>query len=105
MCGSSEPRAILTWPSATETVRPAGMALTSPPLGPFPRTFSASALTSTPLGIATGIFPMRDTVGFSSPDVAEHFAAEAGLPPLLLRHDSLRRQHDPHPWPSAPPWN
>src|SRR5262245_38169985 len=96
MCGSSEPRAIFTCPSATATVSPDGMALTSSPLGPLTRTFSASALTSTPLGIATGIFPMRDTVGFSSPDVAEHFAAEAGLPRLLVRHDALRGRHDRH---------
>src|SRR5262245_57929512 len=96
MCGSSEPRAIFTCPSATATVRPDGMALTSSPLGPLTRTFSASALTSTPLGIATGIFPMRDTVEFSSPDVAEHFAAEARLPRRLVRHDALRGRHDRH---------
>src|SRR5262249_62349476 len=97
MCGSSEPRAIFTCPSATATVRPDGLVLTSSPLGLLTRTFSASALTSTPLGIATGIFPMRDTIGFSSPDVAEHFAAEARLPRGLVGHDALGGRHDGRP--------
>src|SRR5262245_61531493 len=98
MCGSSLPRAIRTCPSATDTVSPAGMALTSSPFGPLTRTFPASALTSTPLGIATGIFPMRDTAvtPSNSPDVAENFAAQTLLAGDLVGHDALRGRDDGH---------
>jgi hypothetical protein len=78
-CGSSLDRETLTCPSAIETVIPAGMAFVSSPLGPLTRTLFSSAETSTPLGITTGILPIRDTDALSlpSPDVAEDFAAQA----------------------------
>jgi len=41
--------------------RPGGIRLASSPLGPLTRTNSPSARTSTPLGMTTGIFPIRDT--------------------------------------------
>src|SRR4051794_9085862 len=89
-----------TSPSSMATVRPSGIALTSSPLGPLTRTWRASVRTSTPLGITTGILPMRDTVVLSSPDVAEHFATETRLARHPVGNDSLRRGHDGHAQPA-----
>jgi hypothetical protein len=60
-CGWSPERAMRISPSSIETVRPGGMRLESSPLGPLTFRRLPSLLTSTPFGITTGIFPMRDT--------------------------------------------
>src|SRR5215467_4739365 len=76
---------------------PGGMRLTSSPLGPFTRTDSASARTSTPFGIVTGAFPTRDTMDSPSlPDVGQDLAADARRARLLAGRDPLRRRHDGH---------
>src|SRR5690606_37385552 len=57
-------------------------------------------VTSTPSGISTGILPMRDTGApprppkMSLPNVANHFAADAGFASFLVAHHALRRRQD-----------
>src|SRR4051794_3555619 len=61
------------------------------PRGPLTRTTSGSIETVTPLGTAMGCFPIRD---IRSPDVCDHFAADALPARLVARHHALRRGDD-----------
>src|SRR5215475_6906499 len=65
----------------------------SSPLGPLTWTWRPSMETSTPLGMAIGIRPMRDMAG-SLPDVGEDFPAYALLLGLLVGHQAGRRRDD-----------
>src|SRR6516225_2463465 len=67
----------------------------SSPFGPFTWTLRPSTVTSTPLGITTGIRPIRDMAG-SLPDVGEDFPAHALLVRLLVGHQTRRRRDDRH---------
>src|SRR5438034_6379432 len=63
------------------------------PLGPLTVTSRPSMVTSTPLGIVTGIRPIRD-IAVSSPDVGEDFPAHAALDRLLVGHQATRGRDD-----------
>src|SRR5512141_929210 len=86
--GRSELRVMMSWfvsieiPIKLENVR------SSSPLGPFTRTRVPFRSTVTPLGISTGIRPMRDTI-YLLPDLAEDLAAHAQLTSTCAGHDSL----------------
>src|SRR3954453_14793955 len=62
------------------------------PRGPLTRTSSGSIVTVTPLGTGMGCFPIRDIS--ASPDVGDHFAADALAARLVTGHDALRRRDD-----------
>src|SRR4051812_22288388 len=64
----------------------------SSPLGPLTRTTSGSMNTSTPVGTGMGSFPIRLIAG--SPDVRDHFAADAFPARVVAGHDALRSGHD-----------
>src|SRR2546427_4353765 len=63
-----------------------------------PLTLICSALidTSTSCGTEIGIFPTRDISFSPLGDVAEHFAADAGLARLAVGHHALGRGDDGH---------
>src|SRR5215468_10658332 len=63
------------------------------PLGPRTVTSRPSMVTSTPLGIVTGIRPIRD-IAVSSPDVGEDFPAHALPDRLLVGHQATRGGDD-----------
>src|SRR5215469_6586426 len=65
----------------------------SSPLGPLTWTWRPLMETSTPLGMAIGIRPIRDMAG-SLPDVGEDFPAYALLLGLLVGHQAGRRRDD-----------
>src|SRR5215471_8712940 len=69
------------------------MRFVSSPLGPLTRTSSRSAFTSTPLGMATGIFPIRDTAKLL-PNLTEDLAAQPRLARLPAAGDPLRCGND-----------
>src|SRR5688572_11089330 len=67
-----------------------------PPV-PFTLIWSSLIDTSTPCGMATGIFPTRDIFWFPPlGDVAEHFAAGTGSAGLAVGHHALGRRDDRH---------
>src|SRR6187402_371449 len=76
----------------TANVTPGGMRCFRVPFGPFTSTAPACTVTVTPLGTAMGFLPIRDIA--SSPDVAEHFAADTGLHRVAARHHALRGRED-----------
>src|SRR5512139_1271339 len=87
----------LILPSAFLTVTSEFTGRTSVPSEPLTLICSAVIDTSTPLGMAIGIFPTRDMCFFPFlRDVAEHFAADAGLACLAVGHHTLRRGDDGH---------
>src|SRR5512146_2621097 len=67
----------------------------SSPLGPLTRTWLPFRSTVTPLGISTGIRPMRDT-SYLLPDLAQDLAAHAQLAGACAGHDSLGSGQDRH---------
>src|SRR5512143_2291317 len=67
----------------------------SSPLGPFTWTWVPFRSTVTPLGISTGIRPMRDT-SYLLPDLAQDLAAHAQLAGARAGHDSLGSGKDRH---------
>src|SRR5579872_2009746 len=90
--GSSVARVASSRPSASAKVMPAGCACRSWPFGPLTSTAPSTTFTVTPLGIAMGFLPIRDISRL--PDVAEHFAADAGLHGRAAGHDAARRRQD-----------
>src|SRR6478736_600500 len=66
------------------------------PLGPLTETFWPSIVTSTPLGTATGCFPMRDMASSPSPHVREDFAAHALSCRLTVGQQARGRGDDRH---------
>src|SRR5690348_14459589 len=75
----------------------------SSPLGPLTVTWRPLIVTSTSLGTATGIRPIRD-IALSSPDVGEDFPAYAAPDRLPVGHqatgggDDGDAQSAEHPW-------
>src|SRR5215472_6143910 len=63
------------------------------PFGPLTRTWRPLIVTSTPLGMTTGVRPIRD-IADSLPDVGEDFPAHAFLLRLLVGHQTGRRRDD-----------
>src|SRR5215468_998516 len=80
-------------PSLWDTSMGSATSSESLPLGPVTVTSRPSMVTSTPLGIATGIRPIRD-IAVSSPDVGEDFPAYAALDRLLVGHQATRGGDD-----------
>src|SRR6202049_4401244 len=70
---------------------PAGYACRSLPFGPWTSTAPSSTLTVTPLGIVIGFLPIRDII---SPDIAQHFAADADLDGFAPGHHAARGRED-----------
>src|SRR5438445_6902850 len=98
-CFSSLSRPMRTSLPSMMTERPRGIRFDSSPFGPLTRTNSASACTSTPFGIATGILPTRDTFNLL-PNVAEDLAAETLFARLPASDNSLGSRHDRHAQPA-----
>src|SRR5687768_12380290 len=90
---SSSGRWNFTTLSSTFIVMPAMMGVCNEPLGPLTTTASPSWRTSTPFGSGISFFPIRD-MALSLPDLAEHFAADAGLRGLDAREDALGGRDD-----------
>src|SRR5688572_116558 len=90
--GSSEFFFVTMVPSSTAATMPGGSACFICPLGPFTSTPLASALMVTPLGTVIGFFPIRDIAVL--PNVAEDFAADAGLLRGPARHHATGRRQD-----------
>src|SRR6476469_5888216 len=63
------------------------------PFGPLNSTTSFLTVTVTPLGTAMGFLPIRD-ISSPLPDVAKHFAADAGFRGFLAGHDTARRREN-----------
>src|SRR5215510_11065119 len=85
------------WPSAISKLMPAGCAWRSWPFGPFTSMAPSTTLTVTPLGIAMGFLPIRDIVfspGVLSPNVAKHFAPDAGFDGVPAGHHAARGGQD-----------
>src|SRR6516162_11889149 len=78
-----------TRPSSVGRVTVMGSATVSDscPLGPVTVTSRPSMVTSTPLGMVTGMRPIRD-MAVSSPDVGEDFPAYAPLDRLPVGHQA-----------------
>src|SRR5215467_11937767 len=72
---------------------PAGTRCVSSPLGPLTFTVLPSTATVTPLGIATGSFPIRD-MRVLLPHHGDELAAGARLPRLTVGHQALVRAED-----------
>src|SRR6476646_8310848 len=83
---SSLGRVTLMTPSLWATSMGSATSSESFPLGPVTVTSRPLMATSTPLGIGTGMRPIRD-ISVSSPDVGEDFPAYAALDRLLEARD------------------
>src|SRR2546429_6948833 len=95
---SSSGRSTRTVPSS-RTIRISGWNVSSSvPRGPFTVTCDPSTVTSTPLGISMGCFPIL--LMTPSPNVCQHFAAEALSRGLAVGHQSLGGGEDGDPQPS-----
>src|SRR5215831_20737297 len=68
---------------------PGGNAWRILPFGPCTSTAPSTTFTVTPLGIVMGFLPIRDIV--HSPNIAEHFAADARFHGRLPGHHTARR--------------
>src|SRR4051794_11604045 len=79
-------------PLSCSTFMSREMRCSSWPFGPFTRTSSGSIVTSTPLGTGMGCFPIRLIA--HSPDVCDHFAADACVTRLVTGHHAPGRGHD-----------
>src|SRR3954451_10813620 len=79
-------------PSSCSTCISRETRCSSSPLGPFTRTSSGSMNTSTPVGTGMGSFPIR--LMARSPDVRDHFAADALPASVVARHHALGGGHD-----------
>src|SRR5512133_1736386 len=86
--GSSDTHFASSVPSACSNLMPAGNACFNLPSGPCTATASGCTLMVTPFGRVIGFFPIRDM--FVLPDVAEHFAADAGLDRFAAGHHAAR---------------
>src|SRR6516165_7978371 len=86
-CPSSLGRVTVMTPSFWDTSMGSATSSESFPLGPVTVTSRPSMVTSTPLGIVTGIRPIRD-IAVSSPDVGEDFPAYAPLDRLPVGHQA-----------------
>src|SRR5262245_5379951 len=111
-------------PASCENRMPGGSGWRSLPFGPWTSTASGAIFTVTPFGIGIGFLPIRDiadpsrwspapdpssaaassgetrrrpVTGDCSPYVAEHFAADAGLPRRAAGHHSARGREDARP--------
>src|SRR4249920_2366688 len=80
-------------PSFWDTSMGSATSSESCPLGPLTVTSRPLMVTSTPLGIGTGIRPIRD-IAVSSPDVGEDFPAHAALDRLPVGHQATRGGDD-----------
>src|SRR5215472_9838241 len=80
-------------PSFWDTSMGSATSSESLPLGPVTVTSRPLMVTSTPLGIVTGMRPIRD-IAVSSPDVGEDFPAYASLDRLLVGHQATRGGDD-----------
>src|SRR3954468_1785143 len=81
----------------TWNTTPGGSGWRSLPFGPCTSTRPGSTAILTPFGIAIGFLPMRDMSVVpltSSPHVAEHFTADAGLDRFAAGHHPARRRQD-----------
>src|SRR5207248_11156892 len=78
------------------TPMPETTAVVRVPFGPFTVTTLPSCLTSTPFGTGISFLPIRD-MGFSSPDLAKHFAADAALDGFLSGQHALGGRDDGQP--------
>src|SRR5512143_1315507 len=93
--GRSELRVMMSWfvsieiPMRLENVR------CSSPLGPLTCTWVPFRSTVTPLGISTGIRPIRDT-SYLLPDLAQDLAAHAQLAGTCAGHDAFGSGQDGH---------
>src|SRR5215831_10764606 len=90
---SSDARFTLRAASVFSTLMPEGSRCVSSPLGPLTFTVLPSTATATPLGIATGSFPIRD-MRILLPHHGDELAAGARLPRLTVGHQALVRAQD-----------
>src|SRR4249920_1394893 len=90
---SSLGRVTVMTPSLWDTLMGSATSSESFPLSPVTVTARPSMVTSTPLGIGTGMRPIRD-ISVSSPDVGEDFPAYAALDRLLVGHQATRGGDD-----------
>src|SRR5260221_746643 len=90
---SSSLRVKATTLFSTFTSMPATTVVRREPFGPFTVTTLSSWRTSTPLGSVISFLPIRD-MGFSLPDLAEDFAADAILHGIMTREHALRGGDD-----------
>src|SRR3977135_849250 len=93
--------------SLRDTVIGSATASSSVPFGPLTETFCPSIVTSTPLGMTTGCFPIRDiifSVALPLPHVREDFAAHALACCLTVGEQTRRRGDDRHAEATQHPW-
>src|SRR5205814_1293179 len=86
----------ISLPPSLFTTTSALIGRTSVPSEPLTLIWSSLICTSTPCGTAIGIFPTRDISFSPLGDVAEDFAADAGLACLAVGHHALGRRDDGH---------
>src|ERR1051325_10223659 len=72
---------------------PSGTRCVNSPRGPLTFTTLLSTVTVTPLGIVTGILPIRDMASLL-PDDGDELAAGARVPRLTVGHQALVGAHD-----------
>src|SRR3954452_16054647 len=72
---------------------PSGTRCVNSPRGPLTFTMLLSTVTVTPLGIVTGILPIRDMASLL-PDDGDELAAGARLSRLAVGHQALVGAHD-----------
>src|SRR3954453_9316085 len=86
-------RVTISSESCCSTTMSRGLRSSRLPRGPLTRTTSGSIVTGTPVGTGMGCFPIR-LMTAKSPDVRDHFAADALAPRLVAGHHALRRGED-----------
>src|SRR3989442_9191487 len=101
---SSSGRSTRTMPPSFTKRMSACIVCVSEPRGPFTvTTLPSTIVTSTPVGISIGCFPIRLILALrsapfpvapSSPHVCEHFATDAPSRGVAVGHDPLRGGHD-----------
>src|SRR5881296_1602505 len=97
-CRESSARLNTTVPLSTAHVIPTGRGFARDTLPFSTRTSLPCTLTLTPSGRAIGCLPIRDMS--SSPDVADDFAAHAGLARVAAAQHALGRRQDAHAQPT-----
>src|SRR5215211_63847 len=95
-CCSSDGRPTFTVPFSTCTCMSGCSFRDSSPFGPFTVIALPLTVTVTPLGTATGRFPIRDMDEGSLPDEGEELATGVGAARLRVRHEAARRAHNGH---------
>src|SRR6202008_3966981 len=99
-CCESPERFTSICESLSSSAKPAGILISSLPLGPSTLSKSPASWAFTPFSRTTGNLPMGDIARcFSLPNPQQNFAADFFAPRLAIGHHAERRRHHLHAHP------